>query len=262
MGEPSGKKNMNDKLNSLDAVYAEKKKEIQSLENELLTKMRETLKEERLILQGVKDKFWSYVEKEVYESIDDLWGLIKIYEEIKDLTLFSLMIFRKKITTADKKNGRLTFYKMIHISSGEKCMVCNEDICDLILSTSSMKEFKKIEYKHQSNNYSYLAHPECIVRDRYNLTLKYELQYATEKDRIEKLKSMPYSEYLQSDHWKGLRIKALKKSNFRCQLCNTKTKVLNVHHNTYERRGEEELSDLIVLCEDCHKRHHGINEQF
>ena len=45
------------------------------------------------------------------------------------------------------------------------------------------------------------------------------------------------------------------KSNCKCQLCN-KSGELNVHHRTYERRGEESYSDLITLCEDCHTLFH------
>jgi len=31
---------------------------------------------------------------------------------------------------------------------------------------------------------------------------------------------------------------------------------LNVHHNTYKRRGHELGSDLLVLCQKCHKKIH------
>jgi hypothetical protein len=35
---------------------------------------------------------------------------------------------------------------------------------------------------------------------------------------------------------------------------------LEVHHNTYERYGDESTFDLIVLCEQCHELFHGIVE--
>lgn len=75
-------------------------------------------------------------------------------------------------------------------------------------------------------------------------------------ENLKYLKSCPYSEYLQSEHWKDIRLMALRRASFRCQLCNAQDK-LNVHHRTYERRGEELLSDLTVLCEPCHAKHHG-----
>lgn len=71
---------------------------------------------------------------------------------------------------------------------------------------------------------------------------------------------MPYREYLQTEHWQRLRITMLKRSRFHCQLCNAKGKLV-VHHRTYERRGEELLQDLIVLCDPCHKKHHDIDTE-
>jgi hypothetical protein len=31
----------------------------------------------------------------------------------------------------------------------------------------------------------------------------------------------------------------------------------NVHHNNYDRYGDELLSDLVALCEECHGHYHG-----
>lgn len=70
------------------------------------------------------------------------------------------------------------------------------------------------------------------------------------------LQRMPYSEYLQTDHWKALRVQALAAAEYRCQVCND-TAALTVHHRTYERRGFELLSDLIALCRSCHSIFHG-----
>lgn len=74
---------------------------------------------------------------------------------------------------------------------------------------------------------------------------------------LHQLRTMPYQEYLQSGHWLNIREKARKKAKHRCELCFSKG-LIHVHHKTYKRRGCENLSDLIVLCESCHSRHHGI----
>src|SRR3990167_785505 len=71
------------------------------------------------------------------------------------------------------------------------------------------------------------------------------------------LETMPYREYLQTPEWQARRKRQLSSAGYRCQVCNTGTKRLNVHHRTYERRGRELFSDLIVLCEDCHALFHG-----
>jgi 5-methylcytosine-specific restriction endonuclease McrA len=73
--------------------------------------------------------------------------------------------------------------------------------------------------------------------------------------QIATLRSMPYSEYLQTDHWKAVRTQALARAHYRCQVCNS-TGRLDVHHRTYDRRGQELPEDLIVLCRSCHETFH------
>lgn len=66
-----------------------------------------------------------------------------------------------------------------------------------------------------------------------------------------------YADYLKSDHWQHTRAKALRRAGYKCQLC-AATEHLETHHNTYERLGGEKPTDLVVLCGECHKTHHGI----
>lgn len=68
---------------------------------------------------------------------------------------------------------------------------------------------------------------------------------------------MSYAEYLKSEHWGRARRAALEYADYRCVLCNS-SKHLEVHHNTYERIGTEAPRDLVVLCADCHARHHHV----
>lgn len=76
-------------------------------------------------------------------------------------------------------------------------------------------------------------------------------------DRVAQLKVLPYKEYLRSTHWSIVRDWMLGFAYNRCQLCRS-TAVLNVHHNSYDHKGEETRLDLIVLCKKCHEKHHGI----
>jgi 5-methylcytosine-specific restriction endonuclease McrA len=98
-------------------------------------------------------------------------------------------------------------------------------------------------------------------RDQRNLewNARYAVIEAERRRKLEELKSMPYSEYLQTEHWKETRTAALKRASYRCQLCNANGQ-LNVHHRTYENRGHEAKDDLIVLCRNCHSKHHGKDE--
>lgn len=69
-----------------------------------------------------------------------------------------------------------------------------------------------------------------------------------------------YAEYLQSPHWQLTRAAALERACHRCQLCNS-SKRLQVHHRTYVRLGNEDPTDLTVLCRGCHEKHHGIEKE-
>lgn len=79
------------------------------------------------------------------------------------------------------------------------------------------------------------------------------------KDFIELSKKdnrkVEYKEYLNGEHWKDIRLKALDRAGNRCQLC-CNTDNLNVHHNTYKNIGHEDLKDLVVLCRECHSKFH------
>lgn len=70
------------------------------------------------------------------------------------------------------------------------------------------------------------------------------------------LLEMPYSEYLQTEHWKKVREIALSINGRACQLCNS-TNNLNVHHRDYSNRAFETPIDLTILCQKCHAKFHG-----
>jgi len=64
-----------------------------------------------------------------------------------------------------------------------------------------------------------------------------------------------YNQYIQSPKWERKRQQRLDLAGDRCELCNRSSN-LHVHHRTYERFGEERISDLIVLCRTCHDAFH------
>lgn len=82
------------------------------------------------------------------------------------------------------------------------------------------------------------------------------LLMTTEENRMraDQLRLMPYPDYLETWEWiQKKRLVRLRDSNSctRCGLC-VDVRELHVHHNTYERRGIERLSDLTTLCSRCH----------
>ena len=74
-------------------------------------------------------------------------------------------------------------------------------------------------------------------------------------DRRTLFATMPYKDYLLPPEWEKLRVAALRRADYRCQLCNARGE-LHVHHRTYGPFGEEEPADLTVLCRPCHYDHH------
>jgi 5-methylcytosine-specific restriction endonuclease McrA len=85
-----------------------------------------------------------------------------------------------------------------------------------------------------------------------------DLRYlnACRKWCLRQLKTMPYKDYLLTPSWQRVRSQVLMLSGNKCQVCKATGVELHVHHKTYERRGEELPEDLIVLCKDCHAKHH------
>jgi hypothetical protein len=68
-----------------------------------------------------------------------------------------------------------------------------------------------------------------------------------------------YYEKLKDPRWQKVRLEAMQKADFCCQMCFDDTTSLNVHHKEYFKGHEPweySLNQLIVLCEDCHKYHH------
>lgn len=70
--------------------------------------------------------------------------------------------------------------------------------------------------------------------------------------------------YLHSDHWKCLRQKKLEADGKFCQIRGENclgSKNLDVHHVAYKHIYDVELSDLQVVCRNCHERLHSKNTQ-
>ena len=73
-----------------------------------------------------------------------------------------------------------------------------------------------------------------------------------------------YERLLMSDYWKGYSYSLIKERNFTCEDCgrqfyNERNK-LQVHHLVYRDANpwSYKPEELIVLCEECHKKRHGI----
>jgi 5-methylcytosine-specific restriction endonuclease McrA len=72
---------------------------------------------------------------------------------------------------------------------------------------------------------------------------------------IAALRHLPYWAYLRTFHWVRVKTLALERAHHQCALCPS-TEHLDVHHKSYSRRGFEQPEDVVVLCRECHARHH------
>ena len=66
-----------------------------------------------------------------------------------------------------------------------------------------------------------------------------------------------YIEYIHSELWRSRASEMIRKAGYRCQQCGSIGR-LQVHHNAYNRLGAELDSDLLVVCEKCHKNLHNL----
>jgi|GEM_PF-2195909 len=73
-----------------------------------------------------------------------------------------------------------------------------------------------------------------------------------------------YEKLLQSDYWKGFSYSLIKERNFTCEDCgqrfyNQRNK-LQVHHLVYRdiNPWSYKPEEMVVLCEECHKKRHGL----
>jgi len=78
-----------------------------------------------------------------------------------------------------------------------------------------------------------------------------------------------YKEYLRSFLWKDKKEYIISLCPF-CQRCGVEEKhweekgevgkPLQVHHENYTRVGNEKKEDLLVVCDDCHKKIHKVKK--
>ena len=80
------------------------------------------------------------------------------------------------------------------------------------------------------------------------------------QNRYAELRAMPYEEYRRTLDWRHQREKYFELLRHAhgmntpqiCEVCNSSAQELDVYHKALDRLGHENLSDLILLCPNCH----------
>lgn len=115
------------------------------------------------------------------------------------------------------------------------------------------RDFRKVE---RGKRFANLECDICREARFAERDQQFEREREARAQRLHELRTMRYRDYLNSPEWQMIRQKKLRSARFCCELCNSANTVLDVHHKTYERRGQEHHRDLIVLCRDCHAKFH------
>ena len=75
---------------------------------------------------------------------------------------------------------------------------------------------------------------------------------------MSKKNGIDYFSYLQSKKWKQKIAEAKARFKYQCVSCNRTANetILEGHHLTYERFGNELPEDIVILCRSCHRKVH------
>lgn len=189
-----------------------------------------------------------------FQDLDSIFSeLYWLYEAYATMIL---RLFKAKV-------GRKLIIEPSYIDVN--CQVCGDEIAVQVTSWSNQKKIEqaansKCEYWEHIRFICEQCKPirsEKLAETAESNKKVREQNRAESAERLRQLKTMPYVEYLKTEHWKALRSNMLRRAGFRCQLCNA-AEPLDVHHRTYENRGCESYQDLIALCRSCHEKHHDI----
>ncbi len=130
------------------------------------------------------------------------------------------------------------------------------------LSTKTGKMVKKGKRKHW--------HPDqgrcAICTPARRLPQRQPVVTVRQGEVVRKIYTTPqgkaYADYIQSKAWAKKRAQYWSKAGRSCKKvgCGT-SRDLHVHHHTYDRLGEELMSDLVGLCHSHHDEVHNFHKK-
>lgn len=100
------------------------------------------------------------------------------------------------------------------------------------------------------------AHPWVYVGKKPKNPIK--TPNTRRRERKKRKQRVKYAQYIVSVEWKIKREEKIKIVGPCCEKCGSTKKHLQVHHLNYKRVGRELMSDLQVLCANCHMAAHGL----
>jgi 5-methylcytosine-specific restriction endonuclease McrA len=94
------------------------------------------------------------------------------------------------------------------------------------------------------------ALPTSVALQRRIVEAEVQLPPSPEEDR-----SQEYDDYRRSERWRNLRRVVRLRAGGKCEAC-LRANGSELHHLTYERFGNERLTDVIWICDGCHQKLH------
>lgn len=84
------------------------------------------------------------------------------------------------------------------------------------------------------------------------------------KPKKTKEQQASYDAYMHSDEWERFKDRRRNSPFCRGHFCHAKgcnsIHKLQFHHRTYQNFGKENFQDVVLICRECHKRIHKLNE--
>lgn len=165
-----------------------------------------------------------------------------------------------RITYFDYLSHKYSHYEYYRFTCEECFNKHREAVKNIELISNYHKSLKEVYPNLECSCYSCFEErrKRRKIETKNNITLETTNNYTLNHSQIvQNLKSLPYKEYLQTEHWKIISQKTKERDNNKCRLCDSEYR-LNVHHKCYDHRGEEQyyLEDLVTLCNNCHDKFH------
>lgn len=125
----------------------------------------------------------------------------------------------------------------------------------VIMAQSNPIEKKKKSAKQKNSDRDSLKERKLKAKIAFN-----QMKASLTDEDIAALKTMPYKSFLQTKYWKTLKEYVLTHVDNACALCSCQSeKNLELHHRTYQYRGNEFSNirkSITVLCHQCHQMFH------
>ena len=206
--------------------------------------------------------------KQVVIKIEDIILLRYFVDNYKNLHKVTIDSFDYYILSYSKILNDLPLLKMSKKSlSVHFKKLCNMNLLKMILIENNVTAFgfgpvliDLLQYAEDRKFYNFASTTTKMHQAAYDNFLDKVLNRDL-PELSQKLLEMSYKDFLNTLYWKCIT-KYIKDTTHKCSRCSN-TKLLHVHHKTYENHGFEHHihvmnNDLEVLCSKCHKQEHHL----